>query len=172
MKIFIPIKLSSIKKNKNAGQTQTHIYMGSDINFEAKGEVSEFLKDRENCLIQEKYYENGKMVSYEGILLDRCVLGILRDNKVAFSYKENIKLNVINHMPIRAYNFKYEIVDVICKECGHIFKSNCFVELDNDLDEYFESTQTGCPKCGAFDCCEIEYEKIDDVLIRKKNKTL
>ena len=25
-----------------------------------------------------------------------------------------------------------------------------------------------CPICGAWDCCEIEYEKIDSALKRKK----
>lgn len=74
------------------------------------------------------------------------------------------RLEPIYHFPIPSYSFKRVSTDVTCDECGAVFKhtefeSDCMD--DGDGGEIYSSTI--CPKCGHWDCCEVEYERLSDV---------
>lgn len=64
------------------------------------------------------------------------------------------------------YLFNYEDCEVECTYCKEKFsykdlksKEAYDFEYDEDYTLYYV-----CPKCNEPDCCDFEYEKIDDVL--------
>jgi hypothetical protein len=164
---LIPIKLKSIRKNPNAGSEQTIIQRTPTIRFSFNGlKLPECLKDNENCFITEKNMDiASKQVHIEGILkypLHSDLLEQLWGVDIIISQENNS--TIITHFPEPDYFYKYEIIEVKCNNCKQKFKSNEFQSLDNDNDDCFASTETGCPKCGEWDCCSVKYEKIEDAL--------
>lgn len=50
-------------------------------------------------------------------------------------------------------------MNVVCEECGEEFD---WRELQEDYidDEYgYDSSNRICPRCGCWDCCEVEFQK-------------
>lgn len=61
--------------------------------------------------------------------------------------------------------YKFIPAKVTCRDCGAEFmdtelKSDWAV--DGDGDDY--EINRICPKCGESDCCELEFERIEDVV--------
>lgn len=67
--------------------------------------------------------------------------------------------NIVNHLPLPKWLYEYGDEKVKCVECGEVF-SYTVLESD-DYDGAFISNI--CPYCGEPDCCDIEYEKIEEV---------
>lgn len=168
--ILILIDLKSIKKNPNAYSRSSVIMGAKEIRFTVKGKfLPECLVDGVNCFVEEQYF--GDSPSIKGTLLDHTVIDLLIKEKVS-GVEAIVKNNLqtIHHLPEEPYFYKYVNTKVKCKECGHAFMSGEFLSLDNGDDESFAFTYTGCPKCKAYDCCNVEYEKIEIALARKKTK--
>jgi hypothetical protein len=164
--ILIKINLKLIKKNPNAGKQTDKIFMGKTITFSGKGEVNEILKDGVNCFISEINQDvGGNNKTYSGVLFDESLvleLGLLHG--LTINVKNNYQ--TINHYPEPKYFFKYINTTVECDYFGETFKSNEFLEIEED-ESY---SLTGCPFCKAMDCCEVVYETIEEALLRKKIK--
>jgi hypothetical protein len=174
---LIKIDLNSIKLNPNYGSTQTNIYVNSEITIDVIGSKPfDYLIDGENCAITNCSYTldyDKDECQFSALIFDSSLIDRLIKEKANGNCKE-IHLNrlcnwdTINHSLISQYTYKYEVVDLICEECGQTFKSDKLLDLDNDNDEYFACTSTGCPHCRTWDCCEVEYEDIKSALIRKE----
>lgn len=56
-------------------------------------------------------------------------------------------------------HFKYQNIEIKCHSCEEIFRLNDLEadEIWENEEEYYSNTV--CPKCGEFYCCELEYEK-------------
>jgi hypothetical protein len=175
---LIKIDLDSIKLNPKHGQTQTRIPTNTEITIDVIGsEPFDYLKDRENCYITNQSYNldysKKDECQFSALILDPSLVDRLMKEKENGNCKEisitqKYNYQTFDHLPISKYNYSYEIVDLICEECGQTFKSDKLLELDNDDDECFAYTNTGCPHCRAWDCCEVEYEDIDSALFRKE----
>ena len=60
--------------------------------------------------------------------------------------------------------YKYENTNVKCESCGEIFGNNLLEEDgDEDADGNYYHSETICPKCHCWNCCEVKYEKLDDI---------
>lgn len=71
------------------------------------------------------------------------------------------------HEPEPEYFYEYENIEIKCKVCKNKFtlyelESDCIISEDGDKI----CSDTVCPICGSFNCCDIEYEKIEDALKR------
>lgn len=65
------------------------------------------------------------------------------------------------------YEYEYEPLTVACDYCGSTF-DHSHLRSDGDDDYWSEAV---CPVCGAGDCCEIEYEAIQDALTDRPDLT-
>lgn len=88
--------------------------------------------------------------------------GKVLQNEDGSQYRQ---LQTIYHAPISTYSFSYEKTNVECDYCKAVFD---FSELsdtwgdDYDGGEYF--VENICPKCKEGQCCEIEFEKIEEAI--------
>ena len=61
------------------------------------------------------------------------------------------------------YSFNHEDIEVRCESCEAMFPSSELVSDDvSDGDYGYSWSDRCCPKCGTWDCCELEYEKLSD----------
>lgn len=158
MKTVIKIIPESVKKNPQAGKTITRVYGARDISFEIKGEMPDYLKDEENCVIT-SWSENPKWC--KGLLFNEDLVERLRSEK-KFNININIKNNVenIHHSPNPQYLFSYENPLIECDSCHNK------VKLSDIKEEYSDDGYAYllCPKCNNIDTFEIKYERINDVI--------
>lgn len=170
MKHLIRINRNSVRLNKNHGSCSTMIAGSLNIEFSAK-KLPDCFIDGKNCIIQtwectnygreiDGVNDNSK-VNCTGVILSDDLLDMCVENKfegVTINMKRG--MNRIYHQPIPKYSFEYEDSEVQCCECGETFKRSEL--LHDEIDDYYSLSV--CPKCGEFDCCELEYEKINDVI--------
>jgi len=179
LKYFIEIDLDSINVNANAGNTITHIPTTIEVKFDFIGDyenfnlLKEFEKDK-TCVITEiTYFEsNDKIIKCNGILYNPNKISEFKSIEyVNIEYNKNYV--ILNHFPIPKYSFKYIDSEVGCSECGSKFNFSELEaeEYDFDGEDYYDTT-TKCPKCNTWDCCEIEYETIENALIRLNNNII
>lgn len=159
MKYFVTIK--SKKDNPNAGETKyvlpgqtiTTIISSQELNIEGMKLIG---------LNKNKY-------TYQGLHSDKLyseLANYISDNQnfsieISTSYNQQI-LHSLSPQP--KYIVEYEDIIVECDECNEKFKIS---ELEYDYitmitpdDECVEvESNKICPKCGHWDCCELEYEK-------------
>jgi hypothetical protein len=67
-------------------------------------------------------------------------------------------------IPAASHLFEREAIQVQCEECGAEFS---YRDLKADAMGYGDDeiwSNAICPECGHWDCCELEYEKLEDVL--------
>lgn len=68
------------------------------------------------------------------------------------------EIQTIQHFPLPDWIYEYESGDVTCTECGAAFphqelQSDCHFTGEDEVCSF-----TVCPKCGEWDCCDVEYE--------------
>ena len=62
------------------------------------------------------------------------------------------------------YFYSYSDTMVQCNSC---LKKFDYAELELDWIDYLDArTDTKCPFCEAWDCCEIEYEKLSEEILK------
>lgn len=67
-------------------------------------------------------------------------------------------VQTVHHMPEPDWLFDYEPTLVTCNECGATF-AHSELTSDTHWSEGDESCSFSvCPKCGEWECCDVEYE--------------
>ena len=66
--------------------------------------------------------------------------------------------------PAPTWLYQYEPTPVTCRNCGQTFpaselEQDSFFNGEDDIPVY-----NICPRCQAPECCEVEYEKIEDAV--------
>lgn len=136
---FIPIDRTSIRRNKHAGQT----------NFDIPGRTRII-----RHVIADGFYR--KYVN------DQEVQWCTHDGPSREWTEHELDVEEISLMrPVPTWSYSYVPTEVQCRECGAKFPHT---ELDEDDFGGDNLIKHICPKCGEGDCCDIEYEKIDDAL--------
>lgn len=164
MKYLIKIKRSSIKKNPNAGRTQSRVCTGRTTTFKCPGVVPELMQDEDKVLIGSYTMKGGAMVDATGYIKDESIIMDI------FDLNQGIEINIkndwqkINHKPEPTYFYSYIDRFVKCNVCRHTFsmsklQSDC---LYGDNDEIFSDRI--CPLCNTWDCCELEYENLNNAM--------
>jgi len=164
-KYKILIDLSSIKKNENAGQTTTVIPGRKTVSFEAY-QLPEYFKHEENCYINEWTEIDGIKTNVKGIITSDELIQKCIDEKLNVNISVDFERQHVNHFPIPEYSYDYENTKVICNSCEKEIMTK-----DIQSEEYFDGeddyySDTVCPLCGAFDCCDLSHESIEDALKR------
>lgn len=138
MKYIIKIDRSSIKLNPDGGKSI--FYVAGQQHLYIDGEEV-FCSDENRKVLIENSLKDGKVVK----LAQDC--------------------NPIHLLsPLSKYLYNYEPTNVKCEDCGEQFD---YKELryDEFYDDDYGSRWSDkiCPKCWFWDCCELEFEKIDKV---------
>ena len=164
-KYKILIDLSSIKRNENAGQTTTVLPGRKTVSFEAY-QLPEYFKHEENCIINQWTEIEGIKKDFKGIIISEELIQKCIDEKPDVNISVDIERQYINHFPIPEYSYEYENTKVVCDSCEKeiMTKDLESEEFYDGEDDYFSDTV--CPICGAFDCCDLIYESIEDALTR------
>jgi hypothetical protein len=162
---FIKIDINSIKLNENGGQNQTTVPRGKIVSFKSKFLFEDFI-DGENCVIISWKEKEGEMVDIEGHIHSEELL-----EKCMKEKRENIEINIqylnthFNHLPVPTYSFEYENTKVTCDNCKEEITIKDLEYAESPDGEYI--SERVCPRCGTVDCCELEFEKIEDAIERK-----
>lgn len=181
---LIRIDRNTIKRNPNAGSTQTLIpgnatfkftfdvpFYETEIDFDnlnnTKGLPYDEFKLGVNCNLVSVSVDNDiatLVIAATSNELPDLVSNGFRPKGVSLSMDRNV--TVCDHSPEPDYFYEYEPAMIECMHCGHEFNHNELSSdsflVGDDFDEIF--VQDICPNCNAGDCCEYEYEKIEDVL--------
>lgn len=163
MLTLIKIDIDSIKKNRDAGNTVTSFLTGRTIKFSCH-KLPECFIDGDNCFISsyEIDISDGSKMDFQGVIINNELL-----DKVVNDRIKGVKINVefgtqrMNHLPTPKYSFKYLNTEIKCSNCGEIIMSDDLLNETSDYGDY--RSNNVCPKCGEFDCCDIEYENNENL---------
>jgi uncharacterized protein YlzI (FlbEa/FlbD family) len=175
MKFKILIDKSTIKENPAAGSTELVESLPPKTIFKIDGIklvspdydydsqlkfIAEYTKHLGFAVI------NGRF-SITTIPLDKGDAYIVQDwierNKDMI---ENVtietKANLVKHktMPQPRYSFEYEPMFVECGSCGAKF-NHMYLKEEYEYDNAYSNV---CPACGEYECCEVEYQDIEEAL--------
>ena len=155
MKFFIKIDRRTIKKNPNAGSTMTYIPTDQTCTFKYDGnKLPDYLVDGKNCHIT-----NWNIESISGTLIypiEKYLFQKIMEDEKLITLEIEQGIQEIEHLPEPEYFYKYKKTKVKCNECGSEFCHDQ-LEADSCMDAY---SNTICPVCGMWECCDIEYENI------------
>jgi len=151
---IIKIDRSTIKKNPNAGNTQTVVYGNAEVSFTIRGELPDHLVDGGNVIITE-WSKN----DCSGFLFNPNDIGLLKKID-GISYKINKNSQLIYHLPEPEYLFSYEDTQIPCNDCGNKVSIREIIEDENDDEDVY----TICPHCKEIDTFHFKYESIYDIV--------
>lgn len=158
---IIPIDKSSIKKNKDAGSTQSHFFGVEEITFKTECTEQEFeeLKNNKEVIVSTWTDPNKGIVKVSGHILNMATMPALPGQWLIDS-KSNIE--TLYHFPTPEYSYQYENTPIECDNCKNKipFKDiqhDCFRLDDEDVDYDI------CPICKQVDAFEYEFQPIDEL---------
>lgn len=171
---LIKIDRRTVRKNPLAGQTCFIEPIGhrTELLFTStKMELPDFLKNRAGIInISGRFWTDRPDGQFQitAIMTDpiddmdtfMMLMEVYGIDRASISIKTNYQHQVIHSMtPEPDWLYQYEPIRVKCEFCNRRF---LHTELKSDSiwhdDEIFSDTV--CPKCDTFDCCEIEYERL------------
>ena len=154
MIFHIPIK--SRTKNPSAGETcyiipeRPEYSVSSSVPLDIEGlHLTSYNKVGDKESYEYAFFETG--------IIQKLMVGEYGGLTVNTKYNNYI-LHSLSPQP--DYFIEYEDVEVECDECGakFCFKELQYGEYDDNRYDYYYSDKV-CPKCFAWDCCELELEK-------------
>jgi hypothetical protein len=171
MKFKILIDKSTVKENPGAGSTELLASGAETTVFEIKGFAA--FKDNRCILEAIQKYTDKSFIDYDRTFHILTVpLGggdayivhdwIDRNKDVIESVNIKKETNLVRRqtMPQPRYLFEHEPTFVECDSCGARFK-HIYLKEEYEYDNTYSNV---CPACGEYECCEIEYQGIEEVL--------
>jgi hypothetical protein len=170
----ILFNLKSIRTNPEGGRTSTFISMGNTITFECTNDkLPDFFIDGKNIFVEYtqsmmSWEQIKRNVKYSGIIYDPYVLEkCIEEKPLGLSITVSRNIGELHHLPAPHHYGKYMNVKLKCKFCKATIMSADLKEEDNDDDDAYAYSEKVCPKCGEWECVDIEYENINDALRRR-----
>ena len=168
MKTIIKIDRESIRRNPDAGRTEWMVPALTWVEvFTPNGEYRSVGKVEIEAMPDGSATVRGEFIQTRAFN-SRLIFG---EQKLEFSTSDN---RIVGHQeyeefrnmsPAPKWLYSYIPTQVKCDKCGAEFPD---IELESDSCDDAEGNYTPinniCPKCGKYDCCEIEYERIEDVV--------
>lgn len=156
---LIPIDRRTIRRNPNAGATQSWL----------QGEtMHEVLIDRyvpQSLLPKGVVMQSGqcgaheftRVVSRDSEALN-TLLEYLNAIQCPYEFENKTPVQGYTHPPIPEFSFKYAAKQITCSECNAQFDHSELLSDTHGPDDYY--TDTMCPKCGCWDACDLHYEEL------------
>lgn len=87
-----------------------------------------------------------------------------REAQCELTYKQDIR-HMHSIRPADPFLFNRAPCTVLCDECGCTFDAS---ELETDISACCDfSNDKVCPKCGEWDCCELQLEQMSEAEMAK-----
>lgn len=171
--VLIKIDKSSISENPNAGQQDYIECVGESIGTFEINEAHKIDFRGARLIAKKGFTKNGRRVTNYGKYL---VLGDNIEKFIKYLEEKDIKdvtYNItIPHQEVHSmrpepkYFYNYQETDVQCYVCGQVFDYSRLMEevsgMNEDGDDVYEYNI--CPFCFHPNCCQYEFEKIEDVI--------
>lgn len=171
MKFFIPIDPNSVKKNPRAGSTRTRVQGNDWIEWSCRApsvEVARSLDNANNFSFTGHTGSSAFTFDVSGFYFDgaddehaKKITAYLESNgcsDITLIFKDGSRL--VNHFPEPAWFYSYAPTEVQCQECEAKFLHTDFSSDSSGDDAY---SNTICPLCGEWDCCDVEFEQLSCV---------
>jgi DNA-directed RNA polymerase subunit RPC12/RpoP len=187
MRYFIPIDLTTIKRNERAGASvtkypgmarasATFVFGHRDraIGQDIQRAIESLILFADGWVVRAAYHEEDFIIWHEmdavlspggGALLERLAKSVralveaaggrLDPDRSSIVFERDVQTAM--HAPIPTFSCDHVPTEVECDECGERFP-HTELESDDDDDGW---TDTRCPRCGAWGCCELEFERLD-----------
>lgn len=175
---LIKINRKSIKCNPNAGDTKIQEYISTDCEVVIRGkhdplDFKDFVLFRSSFDISKKVNQSHTYRLLKRLKDDSLDLGKLLNN-LADKYPRTLTYHLKNNYqefdlihPAPLYLYEYQKTKVQCKECKKKFPYDQLKDESYDDDDYCTYVKNICPKCGEPDCCKIEFESIETVILKE-----
>lgn len=166
MKTKILIDLASIKRNKDAGSMTTNVLAGSETTFTCRSMPEELkLFDEPDIVILRWDEEKGIKTNLQGWINSQFVIDKIINEKIkGISIKTTYDRQVIRHQPIAPYSYLYVNTEVTCSNCKEKIMTD---DLGSDEIVGDGWSDEICPKCYQADYFELEFETIEEAMMRK-----
>jgi hypothetical protein len=165
----ILIDLTTIKKNPDYVPPGCKKYIAGlqKVSFICKGCLpSQFTPDNVEftSIYEDPGHHEGLITNIDSIDVIALEKEVKEKNiKIAITVeRETIETTSLDNPK---WYFEYVPTFVICGECGSMFSHEYLKSDDSDCGDNYSSCV--CPVCGEWDCCEVEYEDIQDAFKRK-----
>jgi len=175
---FVEIDPKSIERNPNAGETEAHILINSTCEFTVRGKHRSLENDKvrmtgssSKMSSEEIYYETHYLLIDYPEKVDILIEKLMKRFKNRLKYTVTNNYDHLNFMePEPPYFFKHKKTKVKCCHCGKKF---LHPDLKDESDYDYEGNCIGrsniCPKCNTEDCCDLSFENMEDLLLKKAN---
>jgi hypothetical protein len=173
----IKINLKSIKPNPNVGNVISYIPQSFTMAFECNT-LPDFLIEGKDVIIEEWCNNPEKYIGrFIGQVSSELIekLKTWGNNVRTFKMSASRNILAIPHLPEPSYFYNYLNTKVKCETCGKAFMSDKFLyadNMDNDEERNCGFSDKVCPYCGKWNCCDIEYESIENALNRKQQNKI
>lgn len=178
---LIKIDRKTIKANENAGATKDYDYIGTTgwIKIRGTHESLEEMNDRirmtgrSTSISSKKKYVS--VTDYIVGGMDFKEMQELADtlrkkfNKDMLSFTIHNQYQEINFMnPVPPFSYQYKKTKVKCNYCDAKFTHDQLKSDSMEDDDNYSYSDKICPKCGEWECCQLEYEDIGGIILTKK----
>ena len=75
----------------------------------------------------------------------------------------------VEHEPLPDWLYEHRETKVRCRSCKVAFPHT---ELESDSSPNGEYSYAVCPKCGIWDCCKLQFEKISTAIAERKRRSV
>jgi len=162
-KLLVKIKLFSIKKNPDAGNTVSHVSQPISMKFICKSEhLPKELVENQNCIITEVEFSTEGPPTKHGVINGVLTTDVLEKLAQVPYLEFHVERSVVsfNHMPLPDYLYEHKsAVPLYCQECEK------FLEMRNT--NYGKKVHVICDCCGHSNHWKLKFETIERALIRK-----
>ena len=163
----IKIDRDSIKKNPDAGRTE-YLIEGYPREMRVEFWIWEQIDPEETFGLKNAFITTLQVraSSSTGILVSTR----FEDLEILKAVEGFKILSVDYYIPTRTmwsmtpepeFLFEYENTNITCYLCRESFS---WRDLDSDYHGNDVWNDTICPKCGTWDCCELKFEKLEDIV--------
>jgi hypothetical protein len=145
---FVPIDISTVRLNPD--------HKKRFLCIAGRPEKQEVTVVRRGSRWVRMEFWNDCMVSHAEVEQEMCPLDWVNSSRLSQPVQR------IYCGPQPKWLYDHAVVQVACQECGATFSNK---ELESDSDEdadgNYSSSNAICPRCHAWECCELTHEVFD-----------
>lgn len=169
MTVLIKIDRKSVKRNPNAGRTQTMVagVVNTTLDVTFFIPMPEEIKKHVRVISYSHTFPVHSFVSRHQY---QCVIDPKEDIQALiteiqkytkdFNIIQNRPVQILDHDPEPEFLYDMETPDATCENCHETFSCTLLKsDGSSDPDDYSYSDEI-CPKCGYWDCCSFETEEL------------
>ena len=173
--ITVKINRSTIRRNPDAGKTQSHVLRKIDYSFKFLGNKKpKWMKEKDGVYLEEYEHISGVIAGTTFVLKGRLTNKELTEILLRLIEQKDYKklggdltitvdydYETINHAPSPEYLYEYEKTFIKCSNC------KAKIEVNEIVVDYIDDEVRVeiCPKCHGYNTFpEYKYEKISDAI--------